>query len=270
MKDFEFAIDAATKANDAYATDEVIRTMGDVIGPDPVIERIRPRTDGPGGTKWKIMIARLQQTKGDSAAAVKTLESVLAREDDLDRDDKINAYRFGGTLYLLVSNANKSSDCYKKLLELAPEDMTALNNLACLLAEVVQPPNPKEGLVYSQRAYDLMQKGGRRDPLVLDTHGWLLTLSGEVDKGIDVLRSSLQLRRIPDAHYHLGEAYLKKQFADQSLRELELALDLYRRMKEQKQPVDPALEGKIENALTRANIATRKSTANAPAGTNVP
>src|SRR5918994_6413026 len=102
-----------------------------------------------------------------------------------------------------------------------------------------------------------MQKGVRRDRRGPDTTGCLLTTAGEVDKGIDVLRSSLELRRIPDAHYHLGEAYLKKKFADQALRELELALDLYRRMKEEKQPVDPALEGKIENALTRANIEVR-------------
>jgi len=246
--------------------------MGDVMGPDEVIPRLRGRTEGPGGDKWRIMIARLQQTKGDTAGSIKTLESVLAREDELSKEDKLNAYRFGGTLYLLVSDAKKSSDCYKKLLEIAPEDMTALNNLACLLAEVMQPPDPKQGLTYSQRAYDLMQKGGRRDPLVLDTHGWLLASAGQVDQGIDVLRQALQLRRIPDAHYHLGEAYLKKQFADQALRELELALDLYKRMKENKEAVDPALEGKIENALTRANIVARskKSTANAPTGQNVP
>jgi tetratricopeptide (TPR) repeat protein len=212
-----------------------------------------------------ISVARLQQTKGDTQGSIKTLEAVLAREGDLTREDKINAYGFGGTLYLLVSDAQKSADCYRKLLELAPDDMTALNNLAVLLAEIVQPPDPKGGLVYSQRAYDLMQKSGRRDPLVLDTHGWLLVLAGQVDQGIDVLRTALQIHRIPDAHYHLGEAYLRKSFADQSLRELELAQALYRELKEQKQPVDPSLEGKIENALTRANIAMRskKSTAGA-------
>ena len=275
LKDFEAALDATIKIKDDFASNDVIRTMGDVIGPDEAIVRIRPRADDPskGGDKWKIMIARLLQTKGDTQGSIRVLESVLAREQDLERDDRINAYRFGGTLYLLVSDANKSAECYKKLLELVPEDMTALNNLACLLAEIMQPPDPKQGLIYSQRAFDLMQKGGRRDPLVLDTHGWLLTRCDQTDQGIDVLRQSLQLKRIPDAHYHLGEAYLKKGFADQALRELEIGLDLYKKMKEEKQPVDPALEGKIENALTRANIAARSkrsTAANAPAGVNVP
>ena len=265
LKDFDAALEAAIKLQDDFAANDVVRTMGDVIGPDEAINRIRARAETED--KWKIMIARLQQTKGDTQAAIKTLESVLAREEQLLPADKINAYRFGGTLYLMVSDANKSADCYRKLLALAPEDMTALNNLAVLLAEVVQPPDPQQGLQYSQRAYELMQKGGRRDPLVLDTHGWLLACAGQVDQGIDVLRSSLQLKRIPDAHYHLGEAYLKKQFAEEALRELEMALDLYKRMKDEKQPVDPTLQAKIEGALTRANIVARqkKSTAaNAP------
>lgn len=258
LKDFEAALEAATRLKDDAAAGEIIRTMGDVIGPDEAIARIRGRAEQPGGEKWQIMIARLQQARGDTQAAIKTLETVLAREDQLQPADKVNAYRFGGTLYLMVGDAPKSVDSYRKLLELAPEDMTALNNLAVLLADVVQPSDPKEGLKYSQRAYELMQKSGRRDPLVLDTHGWLLTLAGQLDQGIDVLRSSLQLKRIPDAHYHLGEAYLKKNFADQALSELELAMDLFKRMREEKQPVDPSLEGKIENALTRANISVRQ------------
>ena len=56
-----------------------------------------------------------------------------------------------------------------------------------------------------------MQKGNRRDALVLDTHGWLLTLAGKVDEGIDTLRAAIEIRQLPDIHYHLGEAFLRKQ-----------------------------------------------------------
>jgi tetratricopeptide (TPR) repeat protein len=264
LQDFEAALDAAQKLHDDVAANDVVRTMGDVIGPDEAITRVQGRPE----PKWKIMTARLQQTKGDTAAAVRSLEAVLAQEDSLSVEDKINAYRFGGTLYLVVADAKKSKDCYMKLLELAPEDMTALNNLACLLAEVVQPPDPKAGLQYSQRAFDIMSKQGRRDALVLDTHGWLLTLSGDTDGGIEKLRTALQIKRIPDAHYHLGEAYLKKDFADEAVRELQMAHDLYKQLKTDKQPVDPSLEAKIEGTLAKATMMAnqkngRKSTANA-------
>jgi tetratricopeptide (TPR) repeat protein len=218
------------------------------------------------------MIARLQQAKGDNEAAVKTLEQVLAREDQLLPQDRESALRFGGTLYLLVNAADKSSKCYEKLLALAPDDMTALNNMACLLAEVMQPPRPQDGLAYSERAYNLMRQGGRRDALVLDTHGWLLTLCGRVDEGIEILRMANEMKPLPDAHYHLAEAYLRKQFADQALKELEIALDLIKRSEQEKTPVDPLLKSKVENAMSRAGVMQRskKTTAVAPTATNVP
>jgi tetratricopeptide (TPR) repeat protein len=174
-------------------------------------------------------------------------------------------------VYLVAQQPVKSRQCYDKLLEMSPDDMTALNNMACLMGEVVQPPQPQEGLKFSQRAYDLMQRGNRRDPLVLDTHGWLLTLSGKVDEGIEVLRRANELRQIPDAHYHLGEAYIKKEIPDAALRELDMAMELVKRFIQNHEPVDPLLQSKIENAMSRANIMTRQKRSSANANTpNVP
>ena len=151
--------------------------------------------------------------------------------------------------------------------------MTALNNMACLLAEIVQPPRPQEGLQYSQHAYDLMQKGGRRDALVLDTHGWLLTLSNRVDEGIEVLRNANEIKSIPDAHYHLGEAYLRKSFAPEAQREFETAMDLIKKYEQDKTPVDQSLKGKVEGAMARAAVMQRNkkssADANVPNPTNV-
>ena len=261
VRDFEAALSAANALKDDPAAEQVIRTMGDVIGANEVINRIQARAEKED--RWKIMIARLQQTTGDNASAVKTLEQVLARADSLLPLDRENAYRFGGTLYLIAGEPQKSADCYTKLLAMAPNDMTALNNIACLLAEYTQPPKPQEGLEYSRRAYDLMLKAGRRDPLVLDTHGWVLTRCAKVDEGIDILRRSLEIRPTPDAHYHLGEAYLAKQFAREGHSELEKAMDLLKRMKRDKQPVDPTLEPKIEAALARAGVMLRQKSGTA-------
>ena len=270
IKDFEAALAAANALNNDDAAAQIVRTMGDVIGPDEVIMRIHGRAEKED--RWKIMIARLQQAKGDNEAAVKTLEQVLAREEQLLPQDRESALRFAGTLYLLVNAPEKSSKCYEKLLVLAPDDMTALNNMACLLAEVMQPPRPQDGLQYSERAYNLMRQGGRRDALVLDTHGWLLTLCGRVDEGIEILRMANEMKPLPDAHYHLAEAYLRKQFADQALKELEIALDLIKRCEQDKTPVDPMLKGKVESAMSRAGVMQRqkKTTAVAPTATNDP
>lgn len=255
-KDFESALAAANTLHDDNAMTEIVKTMGDVMGPDEAIRRIAPRAEKDD--KWKVMIARLYEAKGDRESATKNLEEVLARADQLQPADREGAYRFGGTLYLMANKPEESHKCYVKLLDMAPDDMTALNNMACLLAEVMVPPRPQEGLKYSQHAYDLMMRGNRKDALVLDTHGWLLTLSGRVDEGIEILRAANDLRQMPDIHYHLGEAYLRKQFAEQAQRELELALELFKRFRQEKQPVDSSLEPKIEGALARAGVMMRQ------------
>jgi len=246
--------------------------MGDVIGPDEAINRVVARA--AKDDRWKLMLAQLQQLKGDMGGATKTLEEVLAREEGLPPADRARAWRFGGTLYLVNNQPAKSKQCYDKLLEVSPDDMTALNNMACLMGEVMQPPQPAEGLKFSQRAYDLMQQGNRRDPLVLDTHGWLLTLSGRVDEGIEVLRKANELRSIPDSHYHLAMAYLQKQFPDEATRELNTAMVLIERAKVENQPLDQSLQPKVENAIQRAGIMSRQkrssANANTPGGANVP
>jgi tetratricopeptide (TPR) repeat protein len=276
IKDFDAALAAAYQARNDDGSTEIIKTMADVIGPDEVISRLQARAEKED--RWKILIAQMYMQKGDNASAAKTVEQVLAHEEALMPLDRERSMRLAGMLYLMMNQPNKSAAAYEKLLKQSPDDMVALNNIAYLLGESVQPPRPQDGVKYSQHAYELMQQRAQRDVLVLDTHGWLLVLSNRVDEGIEVLRIANETKSIPDAHYHLAEAYLKKgvndsSFVDQAQRELELALDLVKRAEQLKQPVDQALRGKIENAQGRAALMTQQkksAAANAPTGTNVP
>jgi tetratricopeptide (TPR) repeat protein len=266
VKDFEASLTAAAKLKDDDAAQEIIKQMADAIGPDEAINRIAGKAEKDD--RWRLTLAQLQQLNGQNDAAIKNLEQVLAREDGLVPLDRERAYRFGGTIYLIANQPIKSKQCYDKLLAISPDDMTALNNMACLMGEVMQPPQPQEGLKYSTRAYNLMQQGNRRDPLVLDTHGWLLTLSGQIDEGIVVLRRANELKQIPDAHYHLGEAYLRKQLPEAAIPELETAMAILTRWIQEHQPVDPTLKTKIEAAQSRAAIMAgqrgRSANANTP------
>jgi len=85
----------------------------------------------------------------------------------------------------------------------------------------------------------------------MDTHGWLLTLAGQVDDGIALLQNVVDTSPVVDARYHLAEAYLKKAFPEEAKKQLELARAMIKRMTEMHQPYDPALDGKIDNAMLR-------------------
>jgi tetratricopeptide (TPR) repeat protein len=129
--------------------------------------------------------------------------------------------------------------------------------MASLLTDTFSPPRPQEALKYSQRAYDLMQN----NEIVLDTHGWVLTLNGKPHEGIDLLRRALAVRPFAHAHYHLGEAYLKTSAPEDAQKHLEQAAELLRQQEESKQEVDPALRGKIDAALAKAKESVRTKAA---------
>ena len=99
----------------------------------------------------------------------------------------------------------------------------------------------------------------------MDTQGWILTLNGQVDQGIEVLRQAVATRSFPDAHYHLAEAYLKKSYPEEAQKQLDIATRHVNEAKEKKQPFDPALEIKIADATHRAKEMIRaKSEAKVP------
>lgn len=253
LADFEAALVAANAQRSGDAATTVVRTMAEEIGVDEALDRIAERAKTEN--RWRLMSAFLLQSKGDFDGAAEMVEAALAEYDKLTPDEKVTALRFAGSLYLGMKpqpQVQKAYDAYSKLLQLQPNDLYSLNNMACLLAESMNPPRPKEAIEYSTRAFDLMMDAGLREPLIMDTQGWMLTLNGQVDRGIDVLRQTVATRSFPDAHYHLAEAYLKKQYPEEAQKQLELASQHVNAAREKKQPVDAALEARIQDATARA------------------
>jgi tetratricopeptide (TPR) repeat protein len=265
IADFEAALAAANAQRSDESATNVVRTMASEIGVDEALKRVTERAKTEN--RWRLVAAHLYQTKGDAPAAAEMIERTLAEYDKLTPGEKEAALRFAGTLYLSMQpqRVEKAHDAYVKLLQLQPNDLSSLNNMACLLAESMTPPRPQEAIQYSTRAYDLMMNSGVREPLIMDTQGWVLTLNGQVDKGIDVLRQAVATRSFPDAHYHLAEAYLKKSYPEEAQKQLDMAAQHVNQAKEKKQQFDPTLEAKIQDAQARAKEMIRaKSEAKVP------
>jgi len=126
---------------------------------------------------------------------------------------------------------DKAAAIYRRVLEMTPNDLSSLNNLACLLMDEVQPPRPEEALKYASRAYDIMAKSGEIQPLLLDTYGWTLIHNNRVAEGMNMVRDALDRSDFAEARYHLGVGYMKQSQAAEARDELQKAKDLAEKQK---------------------------------------
>jgi Flp pilus assembly protein TadD len=90
---------------------------------------------------------------------------------------------------------------YRKVLELEPENATALNNLAWMLTE----EGDAKGLEYAEQAHRLAPFS----PGVLDTLGVAVLKSGDAKRGVTLLRMASTLGPAqPDIRLHLAKALI--------------------------------------------------------------
>jgi tetratricopeptide (TPR) repeat protein len=210
VQDFEAALNLTQAQRNEGAAQEVINTIAREIGVDDALTRILPRADKE--PRWRFAAAQLYLRRGDYDRAAEAVERLVAEGDKLQPNERLQVLRFAGTMYQTYQpqpQADKAYQAYLKVLDIEPNDFATLNNIACLVAEQLNPPRPKEALQYSQKAFDVMSSSGRRDALIFDTHGWVLTLNDRPQEGIELLRQAVALQSFAEGHYHLGEAYLR-------------------------------------------------------------
>jgi putative PEP-CTERM system TPR-repeat lipoprotein len=105
---------------------------------------------------------------------------------------------------------------YKRVLEMDPDNVAALNNLAWILTEQGKP----EALEYAERAHRLAPF----NPSVLDTLGWTAARTGNPKRGAQLLRMATALApKQSEIRLHLAKALVDsgdKAGARQALTEL--------------------------------------------------
>jgi tetratricopeptide (TPR) repeat protein len=126
------------------------------------------------------------------------------------------------------------------------------------------PARPEDALPYSEKAYNIMTRGGASpEAAVLDTHGSILVQVGRIDEGISLLQSAIDRKPLPDAYFHLGDAFLRQSKPDDAETALRRARDLIAQAERDKQPVDPTLRQRVEELLIRATALKQQKTSGA-------
>ncbi len=260
VPEFDKALNTAGVEQGPDVAVAVAQDIATDLGVDKAIELVEPRTRN--SVTWKLVAIPLYDRKGDRPSAVKMAESGMTSFDTMSPAEQDQLLGLTATLYV-TSNppmVDKGITAYRKILERHPDDMAAMNNLACILAEMANPPQMDEALALAQKAFDITQKAGRLEPLVYDTQGWVLILAGRVNDGIDVLHRIVDKSSFPDAHYHLAEGYLRKQLPEDAQRELATASDLYDKAIAAHRGVDVMLHDKIADASKRADKMVQEKT----------
>lgn len=140
-----------------------------------------------------------------------------------NRNDKtvIIAYDRLGSIYEKQGKNDLAESCYKKALNLNPEYVSALNNLAYFYTQ--QDKNLNQALDLARRA---KEKAGNV-PVVMDTLGWVYFKKELYDEALGELKNCIALQpQNPIFHYHIGLIYNKKWDYTNAKKSLTKALEL--------------------------------------------
>ena len=264
LGEFQQAMKVAEDQGNEFAAQTVIANLAQELGTAAALRRVEEKAK-TGDNRWRMVAAKLLHMQADYAGALRYTQQVLD-DPKLSSRERTAVMQLAGELYCNQNPPDfaRAMDVFKKLVNEQPENVAALNNLAAVMTMPGSPARPEEALQYSEKAYNLMTRGGAvPDAAVLDTHGSILVQVGRVDEGIGLLQAAIDRRPLPDAYYHLGDALLKQSKPDDAETALRRARDLIAQLERDKQPVDPTLRQRVEEALIRATALKQQKTSQA-------
>ena len=143
-------------------------------------------------TALHLKIVKQQIAKDPSINLLKPLEDWVT-----GRDEDVEALFGLAVSYIDVGAYDRAISTHQALLQKLPGDASIHNNLAWLY----QRKNDKRALRHAEMAYKLAPN----DADVLDTYGWVLAESGQLDMGLSFIRKALsRASSDPAARYHLA------------------------------------------------------------------
>jgi tetratricopeptide (TPR) repeat protein len=170
-------------------------------------------------------------------------DALQAYNRGLDEVNDLSLYALRASLLEQNNRIEDAIADYEAALELAPSNQVVANNLASLLIS----HSPTETNV--QRALELTNSFRNSDePYFLDTHGWVLFKSGQVQEAERVTRRAVEgLPDLAEVNYHYGRILLEQNRNSDAQGYLNKAAELTGENESLRQQIAEALE-RLENA----------------------
>jgi Flp pilus assembly protein TadD len=168
----------------------------------------------PNSVEFLLGLADAYQLKGDFQRAIAVLQDAvkLAPKDPVP-------LMYLGAVFDKAGRVNEATASYRRALTLQPDNTSAMNNLAYLMAET--GGSLDEALQLAQLAV----AKAPQDPNLKDTLGWIYVKRKMTDSGLQIFQNLVrQYPKAPMYRYHLGVALFAKGDKAKAKDQLTIAL----------------------------------------------
>jgi tetratricopeptide (TPR) repeat protein len=233
---------ALYKSGKVSEANEVIKTLYESAPGDPrplLVELGLLKDDGLWDNLTQKAVAWCTAHPNNAAATVRIADVLAAAKNDqankaaeslyrqtIEHDSNFaEGYLKLGTLLQMKGRPAEAAKMYQHLLEISPENVIAINNLAWILCEVQNQYN--EALTLAERGLTLQPDYVD----LIDTRGMAYYRLGRMDKAVEdfrrcVLLYSGQMPALVNSYFHLGRALVKLGQKAEARGQLSKALEL--------------------------------------------
>ncbi len=249
-KDFSKAQQTADAALRKYPNERAVKAvhaslMADLGKTDQAVAETKTLFDGKSDRETWLALAQIyEKAKNwpETGKAIDEAEKLAASKDEHE-----NIYFMRGAMYERMKNYEQAEGAFRKVLEINPENSSAMNYLGYMLAD------RNERL---DEARDLIAKALNQEPnngAYLDSMGWVFFRLNKLPEAEQLLRRALQyMTSDPTVHDHLGDVYFREGKIREAITQWQNSLKYY----EASAPtdVDQIEVAKVQKKLESAKV----------------
>lgn len=208
----------------------VVDQMRAAMSIEEMVSILEGRTAANDNGLAELIIAQLDVRRGKANEAVARLEALAARLD-AGQPNRPAVLRTLAETYYRAQQYEPAHRAYLELLKVAPNDYSAMNNLAYMLAENLR--QPAAALPYAERALQLTPNDPVQQASIRDTLGWVQFRGGRFDQAALTLRRCLAIYPLTATHIHLAQVLIAQNKKEAAREQLLAAQRLAAKNKEQ-------------------------------------
>ncbi|HSB15754.1 MAG TPA: tetratricopeptide repeat protein [Bryobacteraceae bacterium] len=253
-KEYSKAIEEADAAYKRFPKDRTIlliraSLLADMGRGDEAVSEVKKLLDGKSDREIYLALAQTYEKTKNYGEMGKALDA--AEKLSMSSEDKQTVYFMRGAMYERAKNFDAAEAEFRKVLEVDPENASALNYLGYMLAD--RNVRLEEALRSIDKAVKLDPNNGA----YLDSLGWVYYRLDRLDEAEKHLRRALErVSRDPTVRDHLGDVLAKKGQLKDAIGQWEISVKEWEASAPSEK--DPAEIAKITKKLEGARIRLAK------------